>query len=104
MSNLDNSARKVSDATRKMADDARHSAAADKAKGHTQEVIGTVKAKVGSAIGDRELEAKGRVQNAEGKADRLKGEIKEKIEDAKDYAKAGVEAVKDKIAEVRAKH
>ena len=104
MSNLDNSARKVSDATRKMADDARHSAAADQAKGQTKEDIGKVMAKAGGAIGDRELEAKGRVQNAEGKADRLKGEVKEKIDDVKDYAKAGVAAVKEKIADVRAKH
>jgi len=88
---------------RAKAEAARNSATADKARGHTNEVIGTVKAKVGNAIGDHELEAKGHVQNAEGKADRMKGEIKEKIEDAKDYVKAGVEAVKDKVAEVRHK-
>lgn len=84
-------------------DKATHSAAADKAKGHANEVIGKVKAKVGSLTGDRELEAKGHAQHAEGKVDRMKGEIKEKIDDAKDAVKAGVEAVKDKINEVRGK-
>ena len=80
-------------------DKATTSAAADKAKGRANEVIGTVKAKVGSLTGDRELEAKGHAQNAEGKVDRVKGEIKEKIDDAKNVVKAGVEAVKDKVNE-----
>jgi uncharacterized protein YjbJ (UPF0337 family) len=83
--------------------DAAHSAAADKAKGHSKEVIGKIKEKVGSAIGDHELEAKGHLQNAEGKKDRLKGEIKQEIEDVKDKVKAGVEVVKDKINEARGK-
>jgi uncharacterized protein YjbJ (UPF0337 family) len=82
-------------------DKATHSAAADKAKGHANELIGTVKAKVGNLTGDRELEAKGHAQNAEGKVDRMKGEIKEKIDDAKNAVKAGVGAVKDKIDEAR---
>jgi len=82
-------------------DKATTSATADKAKGHANELIGTVKAKVGNLTGDRELEAKGHAQNAEGKVDRLKGEIKEKIDDAKDVVKAGVGAVKDKIDEAR---
>ena len=90
-------------AARKTVDDAAHSAAADKAKGHAKEVIGKVKEKVGHAIGDHELEARGVMQNAEGKTDRLKGEIKEKIEDIKGTVKAGVEVVKEKIAEVRSK-
>ncbi|MDB5987151.1 MAG: CsbD family protein [Nevskia sp.] len=83
--------------------DAAHSAAADKAKGHSNEMIGKIKEKVGSAIGDHELEARGQLQNAEGKKDRLKGEIKESIEDAKDKLRAGVDVVKEKIAEVRGK-
>lgn len=82
-------------------DKAKNSAAADKAKGHANEVIGTVKAKVGNLTGNRELEAKGHAQNAEGKVDRMKGEIKEKIDDAKNVVKAGVGAVKDKIDEAR---
>lgn len=82
---------------------AAHSAAADKAKGHSNEVIGKIKEKVGNAIGDHELETKGQLQNAEGKKDRLKGEIKETIEDAKQKVKAGVEVIKEKIAEARSK-
>jgi uncharacterized protein YjbJ (UPF0337 family) len=82
-------------------DKATHSATADKAKGHANEVIGKVKAKVGDLTGNEELEAKGHAQNAEGKVDRMKGEIKEKMDDAKDAVKAGVGAVKDKIDEAR---
>ena len=92
---------KNADRADKVVDDAAHSAAADKAKGHTKEVIGNVKARVGKFIGDEELEAKGHLQNAEGKKDRMKGEIKEKIEDVKDTVKAGIDVVKDKIADVR---
>lgn len=86
---------KTANATKDVIDDAASSAAADKAKGHTKEVVGSIKAKVGSLIGDEELEAKGHLQNAEGKKDRLKGEIKETIEDVKDKVKAGVELVKE---------
>jgi uncharacterized protein YjbJ (UPF0337 family) len=85
------------------ADDAAHSATADKAKGHTKETIGKVKEKIGSAIGDHELETKGAAQRVEGKKDRLKGEIKEKIEDVKDHVEAGVQVVKDKLHEARDK-
>jgi uncharacterized protein YjbJ (UPF0337 family) len=85
----------------RLAKDAKNSAAADKAKGRTNEVIGKVKAKVGRAIGDDELEAKGHVQNAEGKKDRAKGEIKETIEDVKSKVKAGAEVVKEKVDEMR---
>lgn len=91
------------DKTASTVHEATHSAAADKTKGHAKEVIGSAKAKVGSLIGDRELEARGHAQNAEGKVDRMKGEIKEKYEDAKDVVKAGVEVVKDKIHDIRGK-
>lgn len=87
-----------------MKDKADSSGATDKAKGHANETIGTVKAKVGSLLGDDELEAKGHAQNAEGKAQRVKGEVKEFIDDAVDKVKGGVEAVKDKIDEIRHKH
>ncbi|MGQ0502865.1 MAG: CsbD family protein [Panacagrimonas sp.] len=83
------------------ANEAANSATADKAKGHAKEVIGTVRAKVGNVIGDREMEAKGHAQNLEGKTDRMKGEIKDKIDDAKAKVKAGVGAVKDKLHEAR---
>lgn len=86
---------KTTDATKEVIDDVATSAAADKAKGHTKEVVGSIKAKVGSLIGNEELEAKGHLQNAEGKKDRLKGEIKESIEDVKDKVKAGVEVIKE---------
>lgn len=83
------------------ASDAAHSAAADKAKGHVKEVIGTVKEKVGGAVGADKLEAEGRLQHAEGKKDVLKGEFKEKIEDVKDKIKAGAEVIADKVKGVR---
>lgn len=92
---------KAAENTRDAAYKAAHSAAADKAKGHANELIGTVKAKVGSITGDRELEVEGHLQNAEGKTDRMKGEIKEKLDDAKNMVKAGVGVVKDKIDEAR---
>lgn len=86
---------------RDAADDVEHSAAADKARGHTKETIGKVKEKVGSFIGDDKLQAKGDAQRLDGKKDRLKGEIKEKIEDTKDKIRAGAEVVKDKFDEAR---
>ncbi|MGQ0697672.1 MAG: CsbD family protein [Panacagrimonas sp.] len=91
------------DKAAEMTHDAAHSASADKAKGRTKEFLGSAKAKVGSLIGNEEMEAKGHVLNAEGKTDRLKGEIKEKIEDGKNMVKAGVGVVKDKIDEMRSK-
>ncbi|MBL6750558.1 MAG: CsbD family protein [Nevskia sp.] len=87
--------------SRDAVDDMAHSAAADKAKGTVNETVGKVKEHVGRALGDHELQAKGAIQQAEGKKDRMKGEIKEKIDDAKTKAKAGVEALKDKIDEAR---
>lgn len=84
-------------------DQAAHSAAADKAKGHLKEAVGAIKEKVGSAIGDDALQAQGTAQRIEGKKDRLKGEIKEAIAEVKDKIEAGVEVVKEKIQEVRRK-
>ena len=80
-----------------------NSASADKAKGRVEQAIGKIKQKVGSVVGNEKLEAKGAIQRAEGKKDELKGEIKEKIDDAKSYVKAGVEVVKEKVDEVRRK-
>lgn len=94
----------IKDQAKDAVDDVANSGKADQARGHANELAGSVRAKVGNFIGSEEMEAKGRVQEAEGKADRLKGEIKEKIEDVKDHVKAGVEAVKDKVNEVRNKH
>jgi uncharacterized protein YjbJ (UPF0337 family) len=81
----------------KAARDAANSGAADKAKGHVKETLGTVKQNVGEFIGDDKLAAEGAAQRAEGKIDRAKGEIKETIEDVKDKVKAGVEIVKEKL-------
>ncbi|MGH8518699.1 MAG: CsbD family protein [Panacagrimonas sp.] len=80
------------------------SPAADKAKGHTKEVIGKVKSKVGEWTDDRDLQAEGYADRAEGKGDRMKGEIKEKIDDAKTAVKSGVKAVKEKVQEARRDH
>ena len=97
------SSNNTQDQAKKAADDVAHSGKADQAKGHAKETAGAVRAKVGSFIGDEEMEAKGRMQQAEGKGDRLKGEIKEKIEDVKDHVKAGVDAVKETFEEARKK-
>ena len=78
-------------------------ASADKAKGRTNEVVGKAKAKVGELIGDRELQVKGEAQKSEGKAQRIKGEVKEAIDDAKDLVRAGIEVAKEKVAELRNK-
>jgi uncharacterized protein YjbJ (UPF0337 family) len=79
-------------------DDIARSGKADKAKGRTKEVIGSARQKVGSLVGSEEMEAKGEMQRADGKKDRLKGEIKEGIQNTKDHIKAGAEVVRDKIA------
>jgi len=78
--------------------DMRNSASADRAQGRSKEVIGKVKSKVGEAICDEELQARGEAQRVEGKTERLKGVIKERIEDATDTLKAGAAAIKDKVA------
>ncbi len=83
---------------------AREDAAKDKTKGRVNETIGKVKDKIGSVTGDRDLQVKGQAQTAEGKKDRLKGEIKDKVEDAKDYVKAGVDVVKDKMSRDKSRH
>jgi uncharacterized protein YjbJ (UPF0337 family) len=83
------------------ANDATTNATADKAKGKTKQVIGAVKEKLGHAVGDHELEAKGGLQRADGKKDQFKGEIKEQISNVKDKVKAGVEVAKEKFADAR---
>lgn len=69
----------------------------DKAKGHAKEAAGTVKQKLGEATGDEELEGEGLAQRGEGKFDKLKGTVKDKVYDAKETVRAGAEAVKSKI-------
>ena len=78
-----------------------HSAAADKAKGHSKQTVGKIREKVGEFIGDDEMQAKGAMQRADGKKDQAKGEIKEAVEDVKNKFKAGVEIVKEKLPQGR---
>ncbi|HUR41476.1 MAG TPA: CsbD family protein [Verrucomicrobiae bacterium] len=69
----------------------------DKAKGRAKEAVGTVKEKTGRALGNRELEGEGILQQGEGKVDRAKGAAKETVEKAKDTVRAGVARAKDKL-------
>jgi uncharacterized protein YjbJ (UPF0337 family) len=87
--------------TERSIDKAKHSASADQAKGKTKQFIGKVKEKVGDAIGDDELAAKGTAQHAAGKTDEIKGDIKQKIDDAKSTVKGAAEAVKEKFDDAR---
>ena len=81
--------------------EANKSGAVDKAKGRTKETVGKIKQKVGSVLGDHELEGRGLSQQAEGKAQRIKGEVKEAIDDTVTTVKAGVEALRDKVKGAR---
>ena len=63
------------------------SGARNKAKGVAKEVVGAVRQKVGAAVGDEELEAKGDAQRVEGKVQREMGEAQELLEDLKDKMK-----------------
>lgn len=85
------------------AEEAAHSATADKAKGRVKEALGKAREKIGGAIGDHQMEARGTAQRIEGKKDRLKGEIKDRIEDVKGHVEAGIEVVKEKFDEARGK-
>jgi uncharacterized protein YjbJ (UPF0337 family) len=69
----------------------------DKTKGRAKEAAGTVKQKVGEAIGNEEMESEGLAQRGEGKFDRAKGAVKDTVHDAKETVRAGAEAVKQKI-------
>jgi len=61
--------------------------------GKSEQVKGQAKEAVGSLIGNKDLEA-------EGKADRRAGEIKEKVGQAKDKAEEVIERVEHKAEEV----
>ena len=84
-------------------EDAVHAASAEQAKARGKEILGKVKQKAGELTGNHELEIQGRIESAEAKAERLKEEVKEKVGTARDYVKAGVAVVKDKIDEARRK-
>jgi uncharacterized protein YjbJ (UPF0337 family) len=59
----------------------------------TDQVKGQIKEAAGSLTGDKDLEA-------EGKADRTVGEVKEKVGDAKDKVEDVVDTAEGKVAEV----
>ena len=56
----------------------------DEAEGKWEQVKGTVKEKVGEVTGDRDLEAEGDVQNAEGETQETWGKFKRGVGDAID--------------------
>ena len=56
----------------------------DQVKGRVEEAKGQVKETTGKAIGNRDLEAKGTLDKASGKAQAGYGDAKEKVKDAID--------------------
>ena len=55
------------------------SSTADKAAGHYNDAAGTVKQKVGRAVGSAEMEAEGLAQEAKGEAQKISGDIKKTV-------------------------
>ena len=53
----------------------------DQVEGKWEQVKGTVKDKVGEVTGDRDLEAEGEVQNAEGETQETWGKLKKGVGD-----------------------
>ena len=53
----------------------------DKIKGNANEAAGKVKSAVGKSTNDREIEAEGNAQQAQGKGQQFKGEVKGKLGD-----------------------
>lgn len=79
---------------------ANESGAVDKTKGHANEVIGTVKEKVGSAIGNDKLKARGEAQHAKGEAQRVKGEVREELHKAGEKLKAGASILSEEVKDI----
>lgn len=69
----------------------------DEVEGKWEQVKGTVKDKVGEATGDRELEAEGEVQNAEGKSQETWGDVKRGVSDTVDAVGNAIKNTADKI-------
>jgi uncharacterized protein YjbJ (UPF0337 family) len=69
----------------------------DEVEGKYDRTVGTVKDKVGEAIGDRDLEAEGEAQNAEGKGEEAWGKLKRGVGDAVDAVGDAVKNTGDKI-------
>ena len=72
----------------------------DKVTGKINEVVGTVKDKVGEVTGDKKLEAEGEVQHAEGKGEQILGNLKGSFEDVAEKAKHIAENAKEKAGAV----
>lgn len=60
------------------------SSTTDKIKGHTNEAIGKVKRAAGKALGDKDLEVEGDIQEAKGDAQKAVGKGKEALKDTID--------------------
>ena len=56
----------------------------DETEGTWEQIKGTVKDKVGEATGDRELEAEGEIQHAEGESQETWGKFKRGVSDTID--------------------
>ena len=69
----------------------------DEVEGKWEQVKGTVKDKVGEATGDRDLEAEGEVQDAEGKSQETWGEFKRGAGDVVDSIGNAIKNTADKI-------
>jgi len=62
----------------------------DKVKGKTNEAVGETRERTGQAIGNDELEAKGRAQVLKGKTQSVVGTLKDKADDVKGKVKSAV--------------
>lgn len=62
----------------------------DEIEGKWEQVKGSVKDKVGEVTGNKDLEAEGEVQNAEGEAQETWGKFKGGVEDAADAVRDAV--------------
>ncbi len=69
----------------------------DEVEGKFDRAAGTVKDKVGEALGDRDLEAEGEAQNAEGKGEETWGKFKRGVGDTVDAVGDAVKNTGDKI-------
>ncbi len=58
----------------------------DKIKGMANEAAGNVKQGVGKAIGNKEMQAKGKFQEVKGEAQQLKGDAKDAVKKVVDRA------------------
>ncbi len=69
----------------------------DEAEGKWEQVKGTVKDKVGEVTGDRDLEAEGKAQNAEGETQETWGKAKRGVGETVDAIGDAVKNAGDKI-------